>query len=211
VSPRKARGSSLSICDVCHRAKRFVSKNRQLKKLVCPACYVRTLRPRLPCVRCGRIGVPTLREGEGAICKNCYQVKIAIDTCARCTRLRPVYRRYGAEAICEPCSDRYFQERISCVVCGRSCVAKVSRFPGGPVCGACYRRTVQPTEECSLCFRDRIVAVRLRDSEPVCPTCYLQVMQPGDCALCGTTGRVLHVRLGFVCLACFRTKNLSDM
>jgi hypothetical protein len=169
----------MKTCDICHKPKRFVRSNLQLKKLVCPACYVRQVQPWYPCILCKNVGLPAIRTATGHICKACYRYKISVAVCAMCMRSRPSFRRSGVEAICEACSDRYFLVRTTCSFCGRVVWSKGTSASGQPICGACYRRDVKPKRTCSICAQNRIAAIRLENRRSICLRCYFDVTQPG--------------------------------
>jgi hypothetical protein len=207
MSTNGSKGAqALAVCSRCFKPKRFVRTNRKTGLLICPACYVRWSQPRLPCSRCGQVGLPALRTVDGVICKHCYRAVILIAPCVQCGRARPVFRRVGTGVMCEPCSDRHYRAPERCGRCGRRSIAK--GMPGGqPICGACYRALEQPKRRCVLCAETRIISIRLEGREGVCSRCYFQVTSRGACDRCRSPKRLLRSTNGSLCLGCFRASS----
>lgn len=96
------------LCDSCdkEKPKRLVHRSRDTGKLVCTACYVSDLAPRVECASCGRFApvAKWLEDGSG-ICKRCYaESPERMEECAKCSNERPVGKRQpDGSALCYPC------------------------------------------------------------------------------------------------------------
>jgi hypothetical protein len=151
---------------------------------VCGICYDREFRPRRRCSRCGKVRPVSLRavDGQGDVCRNCYQGPQKV--CAVCKRTRACHK-FGPdrEWTCASCRLRTAD---TCARCGRLRPVHV-RWPIGPVCSGCYAAVLDSSEQCSLCGTVAPLVGRDAGGASLCGPC--SGLSAHLCRRCGWAGR----------------------
>jgi hypothetical protein len=100
---------------------------------ICSRCYRQThLRV---CVRCGEVGQPALREGNGVVCTRCKSRDPARRRpCARCGALARVAYRVDGQALCQNCGPHKLH---TCCRCGHENQRAHTLTSHGPLCPRC--------------------------------------------------------------------------
>lgn len=195
----------------------------------CGSCYARSRR--CLCVRCGQDGIIALKDGDGYLCRFCFNRDTSRwEPCTGCGKTARVVQRKAGLPLCQTCADR---RTHTCSRCGHPEQKAHANGPDGPLCSACYHRQRvtecvtchvvsaevhrrpdtgtwlcatcwQPDPvECTRCGQTKIIKASLGGS-PVCGSCRAQTRPRRRCVECGQTKKV-HSRLvhGPVCGSCY--------
>ena len=134
------------------------------------------------CVRCGREGVIAAREGEGYMCRYCFNRDTSRwENCSTCGKNTRVVRRDAdGRPWCQTCAPRSPE---TCSACGRAGQKVHARTPEGPLCPTCYhQRKVAQCQACSVI--SHVVRRRPDTGTWLCTSCWTPA--PVTCTRCGT-------------------------
>lgn len=198
---------------------------------ICLSCYN---KKRLKiCVRCGELGIPTVREPGGTICSRCAaRDPSRIQTCHMCGKTARVYYRVDGNPVCQNCGPRKLH---TCSSCGRENTPAHALTEHGPLCSRCYHRNrlhlcckcgqetayarrttetkdawicdrcwVPPTRTCHVCGADKPCG-RKTSGKPICSSCRSRRQQKRRCVQCSRTVKIqTTLPIGAVCGSCYR-------
>lgn len=165
-------------CVGCGRTGRLV--RRLNGQRACGSCYARSRR--CLCVRCGQDGILAVKDGDGYLCRFCFNRDTSRwEPCTRCAKTARVVQRKAGLPLCQTCADR---PTYTCSRCGRPDKKAHANGADGPVCAACYHR--QQAAECISCHVVSAEVRRRPDTGTwLCATCWHP--NPVECTRCGQT------------------------
>jgi len=198
---------------------------------ICGGCYRQTHMK--VCVRCGQMGHPDIREGDGIVCTRCRRNDPdRKHPCARCGTVALVAYRIDGRPFCQKCGPHRLH---TCSSCGRREQRAHAMTAHGPICPNCYRRgrehqCVQcgrtttearradpesrtwicyrcwtpPTMTCTNCGQLKPCARGSASGKPLCSTCSSR-RPPRTCAVCARSVQPqTTLPVGPVCGRCYR-------
>lgn len=199
---------------------------------ICRSCY--NIKRLTTCVRCGELGIPTIREPGGTICSRCAaRAPNRLQPCHMCGKTARVYYRIDGNPVCQNCGPRKLH---TCSSCGRENTPAHALTEHGPLCSRCYHRSrihqccecgqetmharrvsagttdtwicyrcwVPPTRTCSVCGFDKPCG-RRTSGKPICSSCRARRQQKRRCVQCSRTVKIqTTLPIGAVCGPCYR-------
>jgi hypothetical protein len=164
----------------CPGCGRVIALHRPIGgRWLCRNCVARSRAQ--PCSRCGRVGEPAARDGQGMpLCPNCLVSDPAnLEVCVNCGRCRVVSTRTPDGPLCPGCPPLPV---LTCAICGQHRPCGTSRLTGMPWCPSCQDRSAR----CASCGQVRpIISGTLE--EPRCRDCTAPAFP--DCPVCATAPR----------------------
>lgn len=217
-------------CHGCGACKRL--PYRRDGASICGNCYRKTHLK--TCIRCGELGQPARRDGEGTVCARCDADNPGrMSPCTRCGTVARIAYRVDGEPFCQTCGPR---KLVTCSSCGRENQRTHALTSQGPICPRCYHRGRErqchqcgritahhrvadrtagtwicqrcwqpPALTCSQCGRRRPCARGVASGHPICSTCRARQRQTKKCARCDRVKAIqTTLPLGPVCGPCYR-------
>lgn len=193
------KGATGIVRPACPRCGLVVALKMAAGVRICRRCSVSKRAE--PCVRCGALRPPTIRDENGPVCANCLSADLDYqEICIGCGRRRPVHTRSGGGPRCESCRLR---TTMTCSICGRLTICAISKATGEPWCHLCKGRRAR----CSACGRMRPVRGG-KACAPLCATCTRP--DPSFWLSCPTCGEKGQLRTG-PCAGCVLRGRLREL